>query len=400
MKKSLLQKAGFSTNAIHGGNQSNKYGAVVPPIYQTSAFSFESAEQGGRRFAQEEDGYIYTRLGNPTCTSVEEKVALLEGAEASVSTSSGMGAITSAIWVSVSQGDHIIASKTLYGCTFAFLSHGISRFGVEVSFVDTRNLEEVKSALKPNTRLIYFETPANPNMYIADIEGICNIAKEHGDCKVMVDNTFSSPYITRPIEMGADIVVHSATKYLNGHGDVVAGFVVGTKKFIDEVRMKGVKDMTGSCLSPFDAFLVARGLKTLEIRMERHCDNAQKIAEFLQLHPIVDEVLFPGLDSFPQYELAKKQMLLPGGMISFEIKGGVEAGRKLLNSLQIITISVSLGDAETLIQHPASMTHSSYSPEELKKADIKDGLIRLSVGLENVEDLIEDLRQALDKLIV
>ena len=398
MKKTSLQKAGFATKAIHGGHKPNQFGALASPIYQTSAFTFESAEQGGRRFAHEEEGYIYTRLGNPTCTSVEEKIALLEGAEAAVSASSGMGAITSAIWVSVKQGDHIIASKTLYGCTYAFLSHGITRYGVEVSFVDTRNLDEVKGAMRDNTRLIYFETPANPNLYIADISAIADIAHKGNNCKVIVDNTFCSPYITRPIELGADAVVHSATKYLNGHGDVIAGFVAGTKEYIDNVRMLGVKDLTGACLSPFDAFLIARGLKTLNIRMERHCSNAQKIAEFLQGHPAVEEVLFPGLKSFPQYDLAKKQMSLPGAMISFEIKGGIEEGRKLLNSLQMIAISVSLGDAETLIQHPASMTHSTYSPEERAAADIKDGLIRLSVGLEDAEDIIADLEQALNNI--
>lgn len=309
-----------------------------------------------------------------------------------------MGAITSAIWVSVKQGDHIIASKTLYGCTYAFLNHGISRYGVEVTFVDTRNIEEVEQAIKPNTRLIYFETPANPNLYISDIAAISKLAHKNDNCKVIVDNTFSSPYITRPIDFGADAVVHSATKYLNGHGDVIAGFVAGKKEFIDEVRLLGIKDLTGASLSPFDAFLIARGLKTLELRMEKHCSNAQRVAEFLESHPAVETVLFPGLTSFPQYELAKKQMTLPGGMISFEIKGGIEEGKKLLNYLQLIHISVSLGDAETLIQHPASMTHSTYSAQEREEADIKDGLIRISVGLENSQDIIDDLSQALNKL--
>ncbi len=395
MKKSLLQKGGFATKAIHGGHQPNQFGALASPIYQTSAFTFESAEQGGRRFAHEEGGYIYTRLGNPTCTSVEEKVALLEGAEAAVSSASGMGAITSAIWVSVRQGDHIVASKTLYGCTYAFLSHGITRYGVEVSFVDMRNIDEVKAAMRDNTRVVYFETPANPNLYIADIRAISEIAHRVENCKVIVDNTFSTPYITRPIELGADVVVHSATKYLNGHGDVIAGFVAGKKEYIDEVRLLGIKDLTGACLSPFDAFLIARGLKTLEIRMERHCANAQRVAEFLEQHSSIETVLYPGLVSFPQYKLAKMQMLMPGAMISFEIRGGIDEGRKFLNSLQMIAISVSLGDAETLIQHPASMTHSTYSAEERASADIKDGLIRISVGLENVEDIISDLEQGL-----
>lgn len=393
-----VNQAGFATKAIHGGRQKNQFGSLCDPIYQTSAFTFETAEQGGRRFTLEEEGYIYTRLGNPTCSAVEEKVRLLEGGEACVSAASGMGAITSAIWSCVEQGDHIIASKTLYGCTFAYLKHGITRYGIEVSFVDIRDPRNIESVLRPNTRLVYLETPANPTLYIADLPSIAGIVHRKPDCLLMVDNTFSTPYITRPIEWGADVVVHSATKYLNGHGDVIAGFVVGKKEFIDRVRLVGIKDMTGASLSPFDAFLIARGLKTLEIRMEKHCENAQKVAEFLEKHTAVETVLFPGLASFPQAELAKKQMSLPGAIISFEVKGGIEAGKKLLNRLQLLTISVSLGDAETLIQHPASMTHSAYSPEERLAGDISDGLIRLSVGLENATDIIADLKQGLDGL--
>ncbi len=398
MQDNQVNQQGFATKAIHGGRQKDQFGSLCEPIYQTSAFTFETAEQGGRRFAMEEQGYIYTRLGNPTCTSVEEKLRLLEGGEACVSAASGMGAITSAIWSCVEQGDHIIASKTLYGCTFAFLSHGINRYGIEVSFVDIRDPKNIENAMRPNTKLVYLETPANPNLYIADLKAIAEIVHRKTDCILMVDNTFSTPYITRPIEFGADVVVHSATKYLNGHGDVIAGFVIGKKDFIDRVRFVGVKDMTGASLSPFDAFLISRGLKTLEIRMEKHCENAQQIAEFLEKHPAVESILFPGLKSFPQYELAKKQMSLSGAIISFEIKGGIEAGKKLLNSLQLIAISVSLGDAETLIQHPASMTHSTYSPEERQASDIGDGLIRLSVGLENAEDIIADLKQGLDSI--
>lgn len=393
-----VNQAGFATKAIHGGRQKNQFGSLCDPIYQTSAFTFETAEQGGRRFTLEEEGYIYTRLGNPTCSAVEEKVRLLEGGEACVSAASGMGAITSAIWSCVEQGDHIIASKTLYGCTFAYLKHGITRYGIEVSFVDIRDPRNIESVLRPNTRLVYLETPANPTLYIADLPSIAEIVHRKPDCLLMVDNTFSTPYITRPIEWDADAVVHSATKYLNGHGDVIAGFVVGKKEFIDRVRLVGIKDITGASLSPFDAFLIARGLKTLEIRMEKHCENAQKVAEFLEKHAAVETVLFPGLPSFPQAELARKQMSLPGAIISFEVKGGVEAGKRLLNSLQLLTISVSLGDAETLIQHPASMTHSAYSPEERLAGDISDGLIRLSVGLENAADIIADLKQGLDGL--
>jgi methionine-gamma-lyase len=253
--------------------------------------------------------------------------------------------------------------------------------------------------MRPNTKLVYLESPANPNLDITDIKAVADIVHEHQDCQLMVDNTFSTPYITKPIELGADIVVHSATKYLNGHGDVIAGFVVGKKDYIKEVRLLGIKDLTGASLSPFNAFLISRGLKTLEIRMEKHCQNAQKVAEFLEKHPAVESVLFPGLPSFPQYETAKKQMSLPGAMIAFEVKGGIEAGKKLLNSLEMLKISVSLGDAETLIQHPASMTHSPYTPEERKASNISEGLVRISVGLENVEDIIADLEKALDKLV-
>ena len=395
MNKNKLKKLGFATQAIHGGQQPNQFGALCDPIYQTSAFTFETAEQGGHRFALEEPGYIYSRLGNPTNNLAEEKVALLEEGEACVSAGSGMGAITSAIWVCVQQGDHIISSKTLYGCTYAFLSHGITRYGIEVSFVDTRDPENIRNAMRPNTKLVYLETPANPNLHVTDIRAAAKIVHEQKDCLLMIDNTFSTPYITKPLTMGADIVVHSATKYLNGHGDVIAGFVVGKEDYIKRVRLLGIKDLTGASLSPFNAFLIARGLKTLEIRMEKHCSNAQIVAEFLEEHPAVESVLFPGLPSFPQYELAQSQMSLPGAMIAFEVKGGIEAGKKLLNSLDLLKISVSLGDAETLIQHPASMTHSPYTPDERKASNISEGLVRISVGLENVEDIIADLGNAL-----
>jgi methionine-gamma-lyase len=399
MDKEKLGKMGFGTRAIHAGYEKNEHGALATPIYQTSTFVFDSAEQGGRRFALEEEGYVYSRLGNPTNSQLEAKLANLENAEAAVSTASGIGAITSALWVSLKAGDHVVAAKTLYGCTFAFLNHGLTNYGVEVTFVDTANLDEVRAAMKDNTKVVYLETPANPNMNITDIEAISKIAHEKEDCIVIVDNTYNTPYIQRPLDLGADVVVHSATKYLNGHGDVIAGFVAGKKEFIDQVRLVGIKDMTGAVLSPFDAFLINRGMKTLEIRMERHCANAQKVAEFLESHPAVEKIMYPGLKSFPQYELAKKQMSLPGAMIAFEVKGGLEAGRKLMNTVELCTLAVSLGDAETLIQHPATMTHSPYTPEERAESGISDGLVRLSVGLENAEDIIADLKQALDRLV-
>ena len=390
---------GFSTRAVHAGYQKNEFGALATPIYQTSTFIFDSAEQGGRRFALEEGGYIYSRLGNPTNTQVEEKLADLENAEAAVSMASGMGAVTSVIWAAVKAGDHIVASKTLYGCTFAFLNHGITRFGVEVTFVDTTDAENVRGALKENTKVIYLESPANPNMAMADISAISEIAHGIEGCIVVVDNTYCTPYLQRPLDLGADVVIHSATKYLNGHGDVIAGFAVGKQEFIDQVRLVGIKDMTGASLSPFDAYLINRGMKTLDLRMEKHCSNAQIVAEFLESHPAVESIAYPGLKSFPQYELAKKQMKLPGAMIAFEVRGGIEAGIKLMNTVELCTLAVSLGDTETLIQHPASMTHSPYTPEERAASDISDGLVRLSIGLENPEDIIADLKRGLDQLI-
>lgn len=394
-----LKNKGFATKAIHGGHKKDQYGSLATPIYQTSTFVFDNAEQGGNRFALKEDGYIYSRLGNPTNTILEEKVALLEGADACMSAASGIGAISSALWTALKAGDHVVASDTLYGCTFALLNHGLTRYGVEVTFCDVTNPENVREAMRENTRVVYLETPANPTLKVNDIEAISKIAHEKEGCMVIVDNTFCTPYIQRPLELGADAVVHSATKYLNGHGDVIAGFVCGSAEYIKNVRLFGVKDMTGASLSPFDAFLIIRGLKTLEIRMERHCANAMKVAEFLEGHTAVKKVYYPGLESFEQYELAKKQMKLPGGIIAFELNGGLAEGAAVMNNVNLCRLAVSLGDAETLIEHPASMTHSPYTKEEREEAGISDGLVRLSVGLENVEDIIDDLNQALNLVV-
>ena len=392
------KKAGFGTVSIHGGSCKNPYGTLAVPIFQTSTFVFDSAEQGGRRFALEESGYIYSRLGNPTTTVLEDKIAQLEHGEAAVATSSGMGAISSVMWTILKAGDHIISDKTLYGCTFAFFSHGLSKFGIEVSFVDTSDAEAVKKAMKPNTKAVYLETPANPNLKIVDIKAIAEVAHTNPNTLVIVDNTFSTPYCQRPIELGADIVVHSATKYLNGHGDVIAGMVISKKDLIDQIRLVGIKDMTGSVLGPMEAYLIIRGMKTLEVRMKKHCENAMKVAEFLAAHDKVAEVYFPGLKSHPGHETAAKQMDAFGGIMSFELKGGFEAGKILLNNLKLCSLAVSLGDTETLIQHPASMTHSPYTKEERMEAGITDGLVRLSVGLENIEDIIADLEYGLSKI--
>ena len=391
---------GLGTKAIHAGNvKDTQYGALTTPIYQTSTFVFDSCEQGGRRFAGQEGGYIYTRLGNPTVSVLENKVAALECGEACVAAASGMGAISSALWTIAGAGKHIVADGTLYGCTFALLNHGMSRYGVEVSFVDTSDLAAVKAALKENTCAVYLETPANPNLKIADIAAVAEIAHTYNPAiKVVCDNTFASPALQNPLTLGADVVVHSATKYLNGHGDVIAGFVVGKADFIGEVRMFGLKDMTGAVMDPFAAYLILRGLKTLEIRMQRHCANAKAIAEFLDQHPAVEKVYYPGLKNHVGHDIAVRQMKDFGGMLSFEVKGGRAAGTKLVNSLHLITVAVSLGDAETLIEHPASMTHSTYTEEELAASGIPAGLIRLSAGLENAEDIIADLEQALAQL--
>ena len=395
----VKENSGFGTKAIHGGKMKDtQYGALTMPIYQTSTFEFDCCEQGGRRFAGEEKGYIYTRLGNPSISAVENKVALLEGGEACAAASSGMGAVSACLWSIAGAGKHILADETLYGCTFALLNHGMTRYGVEVTFVDTSDLEQVKANLKENTVCVYLETPANPNLKISDIQAVAELAHAYNPAiQVVCDNTFASPYLQRPLELGADVVIHSATKYLNGHGDVIAGFVVGTEAFINEVKMFGLKDMTGATLGPFEAFLIMRGLKTMEIRMERHCANAKKVAEYLVKQEKVERVYYPGLETHPGYEIAKKQMQDFGAMISFEVKGGKEGGMKFVNSLSMIPIAVSLGDAETLVQHPASMTHSVYTEEELKAAGISAGLIRLSVGLENAEDILAEAKQINEK---
>lgn len=400
MEKEMLENAGFGTRAVHAGNiRDTQYGSLTMPIYQTSTFYFENCEQGGRRFAGEEGGYIYSRLGNPTTTVVENKIAALEGGEACAAAASGMGAISSCLWSIAGAGKHIIADETLYGCTFALLSHGMTEYGVEVTFTDLSKIENLKANLRENTVAVYLETPANPNLKITDIELIARLAHEYNaGIKVVCDNTFASPALQNPLSLGADVVVHSATKYLNGHGDVIAGFVVGSAEFITRVKMFGLKDMTGSTLGPFEAWLILRGLKTLEIRVARHTESAKKLAQYLYENDKVEHVNYPGLPSHPGHDIAARQMRDFGGMISFEIKGGKEAGMRFCNALKLCTIAVSLGDAETLVEHPASMTHSTYGPDELRAAGISAGLIRLSVGLENVDDIIADFEQAFKQI--
>tara|TARA_R110000764_G_scaffold3120_4_gene13124 strand:+ start:480 stop:1682 length:1203 start_codon:yes stop_codon:yes gene_type:complete len=386
---------GFATRAIHHGyNPADNANALTPPLHLTSTFAFQTAEQGGALFAGEAEGHVYSRISNPTVALLESRIASLEGAEAGLCTASGMGAISATMWTLLKPGDEIITDKTLYGCTFSFMRDGLSRFGITITHVDLRDPENLRAAISDTTRIVYFETPANPNMRLVDIRAVSDIAHAAG-ALVLVDNTYASPMLTRPISLGADFVLHSATKYLGGHGDLVAGAVCGPAEAIHEIRMVGVKDMTGSVMAPFNAMLVMRGLKTLQLRMARHCESGLKVATWLEAQPGVTAVYYPGLPSHPQHELAKRQMPGFGGMIAFELEGGYDAGITMMNRLQLIRRAVSLGDAETLIQHPASMTHSTYTPEERHAHGISDGLVRLSVGLEDLGDLLDDLAQAL-----
>ena len=387
--------SGFTSRAIHHGyDPAENHGALTPPMHMASTFAFESAEQGGAIFAGEQPGYFYSRISNPTVDLLEQRIATLEGAEAGVATASGMGAITAVIWTLLQAGDEIVTDRTLYGCTFAFFRHGLAKFGVKVTHVDLTDPAALEAAMNDTVKVVYFETPANPNMRLVDIAAVSAVAQRHG-AQVVVDNTYATPALTRPVELGADIVVHSATKYLGGHGDLVGGLVAGNAGTMQRVRLEGLKDMTGAVMSPFTATLIMRGLKTLALRMERHSATALAVAEWLEAQPQVAAVHYPGLESFAQHDLARRQMALPGGMIAFDLTGGYDQGIRFMNRLQMIMRAVSLGDAETLVQHPASMTHSTYTPEERAAHGIGEGLLRLSIGLEDAEDIFADLEQAL-----
>lgn len=393
--KDLQKQWGFSTQAIHSGTSiDGGVGSLVPPIYQTSTFVFDNVEQGANRFAGLEEGFVYTRLGNPTVQLLEQKIAILEGAESALAFGSGMAAVSAVLFGVVKSGEHILCSRSLYGCTFGLLQFMQERYQVEVSLIEMKDEEAVRNAIRSNTTLIYLETPANPTMELIDLAMVAKVAKEKG-ILTAVDNTFLSPYLQRPIELGCDIVIHSATKYIGGHGDVIAGVIAGSKEVMQQIQMTTQKDL-GGILGPMDAFLLLRGLKTLALRMERHNQNAIRVAEFLESHPFVSQVYYPGLPRFPQHELAKQQMKGFGGLISFELKAGYEGAVHMLNRVKLCRLAVSLGDVDTLIQHPASMTHSVVPKEERMKMGIYDGLIRLSVGIEEVEDIIDDLRQAME----
>lgn len=388
---------GFATLAVHGsGGVCPHTGAVSMPIYQSSTFAFKSAQQGANLFSGEDTGYIYSRLSNPTIDALQQEMAFLEKGEGALAFGSGMAASTATVLGFCRSGDSVVCTKVVYGGTYAMFAHILPRLGIEPIFVDGTDLEEVENAIKPNTKLIFAETPANPTMDIVDIEACVAIARSH-NIALAIDNTFATPYYQKPLTMGADLVVHSATKYIGGHGDTVAGIIISNKEVIQEIHDSIMVDM-GGVISPFNAWLLLRGLKTLPIRMDRHSSSAMQVAQFLNFHPKVEEVFYPGLPTHPQHELAKKQMKNFGGMVSFHLKADQEQIRRFQDSLELATLAVSLGDCDTLVCHPASTTHSTYTPEELKDARIDEKLVRISVGIEDTADIISDLKQALQKM--
>lgn len=383
----------LETLAVHAGIDASEFRPAVPPIYQVSTFGFTSAEQGAALFAGDGKGYIYSRMGNPTVEALERSIASLEGGFAALACASGMAAIHTVLGALLKQGDHVVCSEAVYGPTCTLIRSILANYGIEHAFVDTSDLKAVTGALRRNTKVVFVETPSNPTLVVSDLAALSKLAHECG-ALLVVDNTFMSPFLQQPFRFGADIVVHSLTKFLNGHADVVGGVVVVK----DEALYPPLRRMLnhfGGVLPPFESFLVHRGIRTLPVRMQRHCENAQRIAEYLDTHPQVAWVRYPGLKSHPQYELARQQMNGSGGMISFGLKGGLEAGRRMMNSVRLCLLAVSLGGVETLIQHPASMTHASMGADARRQAHIEDGLVRLSVGIENANDIIADLDQAL-----
>ncbi|MDS9471764.1 methionine gamma-lyase [Sporosarcina pasteurii] len=395
MKEESLHE---DTVVVHTGYDAKlHHGSLSVPLYQTSTFSFETAEQGESRFAGDEAGLIYSRLGNPTVQLLEERITALEEGKGALAFGSGMAAVSSILVHLTKTGDHILCSRGIYGCTFGLLGMLEDKYNITHDLVQMGTEEQIERAIKPETVCIYVETPINPTMELVDLQAVVNVAKRHG-LRVVVDNTFSSPYLQKPITLGVDFVLHSATKYINGHGDVIAGLLVGNDEDeMEKIRMSVQKDY-GGIISPFDAWLLLRGIKTLPVRMERHTSNAEKIITFLKKQPLVEKIYYPFDVDNPQYAIAKKQMRAGGGLISFTMKGGKEGAQQFLNSLSLIKIAVSLGDAETLIQHPATMTHSVVPYDERISMGIIDSLLRLSVGLEHTDDLIADLNRAFEKV--
>ncbi len=387
----------LDTLCVHGSEGIDPHtGAISTPIYQSSTFAFKDAEHGEKLFKDEATGYIYSRLGNPTEDCLEREMAFLEGGESALALSSGMAAEAALILTLCGSGDNYVSSVTVYGGTHALNKVFMPRMGIEAREVRAIHLDEVESAIDDRTKLIFIETPANPTLDIIDIEGCAYIAKKH-NIYLVVDNTFATPVLQRPLELGADFVIHSATKYIGGHGDTVAGIIVGPKEILKRVRKETLHHI-GSCISPFNAWLLLRGLKTLAVRMRRHCENAMQVAQYLTFHPKVKAVYYPGLRHHPGHDLAARQMRDFGGMLAFDIKGTREDGKKLMDAVELCVLAVSLGDCDTLICHPASTTHSTYTAEQLAQAGISETLIRLSVGIEDPKDICADLGQALKRI--
>jgi methionine-gamma-lyase len=384
----------MKSRCVHAGIEPEPKGAVVPPIYQTSTFSFKSAAHGAALFQGKEKGYIYTRLGNPTIEAMERAVADLEGGYDGMACSSGMAAIHTVLATFLHAGDHVVSSESVYGPVTSLLNTVMARLGVETTFVDSSNTAAVAAAIRPETKLIHVETPGNPTLVVTDLAAVSALAHKAG-ARLMVDNTFLSPVLQQPLALGADIVIHSLTKFINGHADVVGGVIVARDEAVCR-RLREIMTLSGCNMDPHQAFLVHRGVKTLGLRIARAQESAARIAQWIEARKDVTWVRYPGLPSHPQHELAKRQMQGPGAMISFELKGGIEAGKRLMNSVRLAALAVSLGGVETLIEHPASMTHAGVPAEERLKAGITDGLVRLSVGIEDVDDLLADLGQAFD----
>jgi methionine-gamma-lyase len=384
----------FATLAVHAGEAPcPATGALDTPIYQSTTYVSADAEEMAAVYEERKPGYMYTRHGNPTIHALQAKMAALERGEAALAFASGMAAISSAILGYVKAGDHVVAARSLYGAAYHFLNQKLPRLGASTTFVPSTRVEDFAQALRPHTRLIYFETPSNPILEILDIAGLAALARAHG-LPTMIDNTFASPALQQPLALGVTVVVHSATKYLCGHGDAMGGMVVGPKAYIHELGHEYLRDF-GGVISPFNAWLILRGLRTLHLRMPAHCANAQKIAEFLDRHPRVEHVNYPGLPKHPGHAIARQQMGAFGAMISFEVKGGYESGKKVIDRVKIFARAASLGDTRSLIVHPASTSHRAVPREQRLAIGITDGLVRLSVGVEAAEDLIADLAQAL-----
>jgi len=390
-----VRRAGPHTRIIHGGQQADpETGAVSTPIYQSSTFAFTDADQGAERFGGA-PGCKYTRLGNPTTAALERNVALLEHGCGALGAATGMAAINTVYLTFLGHDSHVVATDCMYGPSRTVLETEYSRFGVQATFVDSSHPDNVARAIRPNTKLIYLETPANPTLKLTDIAVCADIAHGAG-ALLAVDNTFASPYLQNPLQLGADVVVHSMTKFINGHTDVVAGIIVARKEEVLE-RLRRVHVNVGGTMDPHQAWLVLRGIKTLGLRMDRAQANARALAYFLQRHAAVKWVNFPGLVDHPQHDLMKQQMRGPGAIVTFGVQGGLEAGRRFINSVELATLAVSLGGIETLIEHPASMTHAGVSPDQRRKAGITDDLVRIAVGCEDYDDLEKDIEQALDK---